>query len=158
MATPNYNSTFQPNGLVDIESGTISGQKKMRTLGLSRTILYLSLFDMFFIALYSFLFFWPLIFLGLFVWCGYKSAKMFDYRYTLGYAVYMVLYAAFKIYLISISPNAFYVIFNLISTVVTVYFMGVLYKYYRSLRTLTDNELQSLREGWVPHVVQTVYY
>lgn len=154
----NYQSTFQSNGLIDIESGTVTGQKKLRTLGLSKTILYLSICDMFTIALYSFLFFWPLIFLGLFVWCGYKSAKKYNYKYIVGYATYMILFAFFKLYLVSVSPDTFYVLFNLVSTLLTLYFMGILYKYYRSLRSLTDIELQSLREGWTPHIVQTVYF
>jgi hypothetical protein len=155
------------NGLIDIEMGntiesnnelSISTQKKIRTLGLSKAIKLFTIFDLIFIIFYSLVFYWPCIFILIPILSGYYSTTTFNKNYLIPYIIFIIVYTGFKIYLLFNSSIFIFNVISFISICSGIYLLNLIRNYYNNLLTLSIEEINELISGWTPRVIRIVYY
>lgn len=124
--------------------------KTLNAYNLSRSVMIFSLIDMFFCfiySLYNLYYFFPLMIAGI----GYYGAKHWNKKYILCYLIYLFLQVigksiiwAYSLFLITQNDGYDYVSFTMwtaITIICEVYISRIVYKFYRSLSELTEEEI-----------------
>ena len=133
-------------------------EKKIRVIGLSKTVRFLGIFDIIFSIYYTFTVLWPCLFLAFLSWCGYYGAKKFKPPYIVAYIVSLIIYTIIKFVILVYSESVLYGIFNSISVVMEIYLLYAVYKFYNDLNSLPDDSLEELRNGLEPRTISFIYW
>ena len=133
-------------------------EKKIRVLGLSKSVRYLGVLDIIFSIYYAFAVYWPCLFLSFLGWCGYYGAKKFKSPYLIAYMVCIGIYTILKMVLLGYSSTILYGIINTISLIMEIYLGYIVFRFYKDLTDLSDENLEELRNGYEPRVISFIYW
>ena len=121
---------------------------------LRKTVLLLSMIDMFFSFIYSFYNYWY-FFSVLFSLLGYFGSKHYTSKYVFIYSIYLLvnlisrfLFIFYVIYLSvnnNIHYNSFFYIISIFCFLIEIWVLRIVYRFYNSLKILTLNEINFLK-------------
>lgn len=132
------------------------------TYSLAKTLKFLCAIDIFFSFIYCF--YEPFMFIPLLcAISGYYGAKKYKVRYINIYTVYqiivIILRTALLIYTSTIVTPAYSeIIFFILNQIVAIWTLQIIRRLYKSLMSLTENQVNLLRNiGYIP-TARVVYY
>ena len=130
--------------------------KKLKLIGMAKTVKFLAAIDIFFSLYYCFTMHWTCFLLSFLSWCGYYGSKKYNKKYILGYILCIIIYSIVKCVLIFYSNSIGAGIFNTISFVMELYLLYIVSKFYIVMNKTDMSTLVELREGWEPRIISFV--
>ena len=140
----------------------------VKTYSIARTVKILAIIDMFFSAIYCLYNPWFLLPLMI-AYSGYHGAKHFKHNLICVYGTYIIIDAVFKPAVFfwtyatlsndEKSVHLFNVILIILSFMISMWILDIVFKFYKSLEKLTEEQLKYLRETGVPRTrIVRVWY
>ena len=153
------------NQTIDLDDGNIEIQLyKSNVYALRRTLLFVAFIDLFFNFINSFADdnYIRYISLGLcvLITLGIFGINRYNKYLTWSYIVYNIIEIIGRISILIFYVNlpVFFVVFSLFILIINVWILDLSCKFNSNLSKLSSDNLNELRNGWVPNIVRIIYY
>ena len=149
------------NQNIDIEDGMDSEERntfmnRLRILGFSKSVKLWASIEFIYDVYLTFALFWWYLFFSLFSLGGWYGAKYLEKKYVLTYLVSDSAKLISKIVIASLIDDVPTKIFTSIVVILNIIYLFTIYRFYKSLNEIEDEDLVALKNGWTPRIVYFV--
>jgi len=97
---------------------------------------------------------WVYIFFSFFSFGGWYGAKKLDKSFIFGYFASDIAKLFAKFILVFYTNDIVTIVITSILTIMNIVYLITIYKFYKTIKNTDDDDLNAIREGWSPRVVQ----
>lgn len=145
----------------DIEDGMNIDERntfmnRLRILGFSKSVKLWASIEFIYDVYLTIALFWWYIFFSLFSLSGWYGAKNLEKKYVLSYFISDLIKLVSKIAIVSVIDDTAAKIFTSIVIVLNIIYLFTIYRFYKGLGEIDEEDLVALKNGWTPRIVYFV--
>jgi hypothetical protein len=145
----------------DIEDGMNIDERntfmnRLRILGFSKSVKLWAAIEFTYDVYLTIALFWWYLFFSLFSLGGWYGAKNLEKKYVLTYFLSDMVKLVSKIAIVAVIDDTAAKIFTSIVIVLNMIYLFTIYRFYKSLDEIEEEDLVALKNGWTPRIVYFV--
>jgi len=145
----------------DIEDGMNIDERntfmnRLRILGFSKSVKLWAAIEFVYDVYLTIALFWWYLFFSLFSLGGWYGAKNLEKKYVLTYFISDLVKLVSKIAIVTIIDDTAAKIFTSIVIILNLIYLFTIYRFYKSLDEIEEEDLTALKNGWTPRIVYFV--
>ena len=145
----------------DIEDGMNIDERntfmnRLRILGFSKSVKLWAAIEFAYDVYLTIALFWWYLFFSLFSLGGWYGAKNLEKKYVLTYFISDLVKLVSKIAIVTVIDDTAAKIFTSIVIVLNLIYLFTIYRFYKSLDEIEEDDLVALKNGWTPRIVYFV--